>query len=76
MKCRTCRHGETRPGSATVPLERDGRRIVSREVAAQACDNCGEAFADEAAIVSLLKQAEQVVPAGVKIDVRRFAVAA
>ncbi|TMQ78399.1 hypothetical protein ACCUM_1627 [Candidatus Accumulibacter phosphatis] len=45
-------------------------------MAAKACENCGEALPDEAVIVALLKQAEQVVAAGVEIDVRRFAVAA
>lgn len=71
MRCPICRHGETRPGAVTVPLERDGMTIVFREVPALVCENCGEAFHDEA----LLKQAEQAALAGVEIDVRRFAVA-
>jgi YgiT-type zinc finger domain-containing protein len=76
MKCPICRHGETRPGTATVPLERGGMTIVFREVPALVCENCGESFHDEAVTVALLKQAEQAAAAGVEIDVRRFAVAA
>ncbi len=76
MKCSICRHGETHPGTATVPLERGGMTIVFREVPALECENCGETFHDEAVTAALLKQAEQAAAAGVEIDVRRFAVAA
>ena len=76
MKCPICRHGETRPGAVTVPLECGGMTIVFREVPALVCENCGEAFHDEAVTAALLKQAEQAAAAGVEIDVRRFTVAA
>lgn len=75
MKCPICRHGETRPGTTTVPLERGGMTIVLREVPALVCENCGESFHDETVTIALLKQAEQAALAGVEIDVRRFAVA-
>ncbi|MEF8767006.1 type II toxin-antitoxin system MqsA family antitoxin [Candidatus Accumulibacter contiguus] len=58
-----CRHGEPRPGAVTVPLERDGMTIVFREVPALVCENCGEAFHDEAVTAALLKQAEQAAVA-------------
>jgi len=76
MKCPICRHGQTRPGAVTVPLERDGMTIVFREVPALVCDSCGEPFHDEAVTTAFLKQAEQATAAGVEIDVRRFAVTA
>lgn len=76
MKCPICRHGETHPGTVTVPLERDGMTIVFRDVPALVCENCGEAFHDESVTETLLQQAEQAVTAGVQIDVRRFAQAA
>ena len=76
MKCPICRHGETHPGSVTVPLERGGMTIVFREVPALVCENCGEAFHDEAVTEALMHQAGQAAAAGVEIDVRRFAQAA
>ncbi|MEF8727199.1 MAG: type II toxin-antitoxin system MqsA family antitoxin [Accumulibacter sp.] len=76
MRCAICRHGETRPGAVTVPLERHGLTIVFREVPALVCENCRDAFHDEGVTASLLKQAEQAAAAGVEIVVRRFAVAA
>lgn len=77
MKCAICRHGETRPGAVTVPLERGGiTMIIFREVPALVGENCGGNFHDEAVTAALLKQAEQAAAAGVEIDMRRFAVAA
>ena len=76
MKCPICRHGKTRSGSVTVPLERNGMTIVFREIPALVCENCGETFHEEAVTAALPEQAKQAAAAGVEIDVRRFAVAA
>ena len=74
MKCPICRHGETRQSHATVSLERGGMAIVFRDVPAQVCENCGEAFHDEAVTARLLLQAEQAAAAGVELDIRRYAI--
>lgn len=76
MKCPICRHGETRSGAVTAPLERCNVVIIFRKVPALVCENSGEAFHDEAVTAALLKQAEEAAAAGVEIEVRRFAVAA
>ena len=76
MKFSIWKHGGTSAGETTVMLERDGMTIVFREGPALVCENCGEAFHDEAVTAALLKQAEQAAAAGVQVDVRRFAVAA
>ena len=76
MKCPICKHGETKHGEATVTLERGGMAIVFRGVPGEVCNNCGEAFHDEAVTAALLRQAEQAAAAGVEVDIRRFAVAA
>ena len=76
MKCPICKHGETKHGETTVTLERGGMAIVFSGVPGEVCDNCGEAFHDEAVTAALLRQAEQAAAAGVEVDIRRFAVAA
>jgi len=76
MKCPICKHGETKPGTASVTLERQGATVVFRQVPADICDNCGEAFHSSEVTAALLQQAEIAVGAGVEIDVRRFAQAA
>lgn len=76
MKCPVCRHGETRPGVASVTLDRKGATFVFRNVPAEICDNCGEAFHSAEVASALLSQAEAAAEAGVEVDVRKFALAA
>ncbi|MHB8471940.1 MAG: type II toxin-antitoxin system MqsA family antitoxin [Gammaproteobacteria bacterium] len=76
MKCVICKHGETRPGVASVTLERGKTTIVIRDVPAEICQNCGEAYHAEAVTETVLRQAEEAVRAGVEFDVRRYTQAA
>ena len=75
MKCVICKQGETRPGIATVTLERDGTMLIVRSVPAQVCENCGEEYINEGITAKLLKQAEEAVKAGVQVDVRTYVAA-
>ena len=43
----TCKHGESRAGHTTVTLERGQALLVFRNVPAQVCANCGEAYVSE-----------------------------
>lgn len=72
MKCLICKHGETRPGKATVTLERNGMMLVVKNVPALVCGNCGEEYVDEATTARLLKEAEEAARAGVQVDVREY----
>ena len=72
MNCPICRVGETRPGKATVTLERDGMTLVVRGVPARVCENCGEEYIDETDAAGLLEAAEDALRAGVKVDVRDY----
>lgn len=75
MRCVICRHGETRPGKATVTLERDSATLVIRGVPAEVCANCGEEYVGADTTARLLKSAEEAVTAGVKVDVREYVAA-
>ncbi len=75
MNCVICKHGSTQPGTVTVTLERDTMTLVFKNVPAQVCDNCGEAYVDEATTAQLLKTAEAAVKAGVQVEIREFAAA-
>jgi YgiT-type zinc finger domain-containing protein len=72
MKCVICKQGETLLGTATVPLERDGTTLVFKNVPAQVCENCGEAYVDEETTEQMLIAAEAAVSAGVKVQVRDY----
>lgn len=75
MKCVICKLGETRPGTATVTLERNGITLVVKSVPAQICQNCGEEYVDEAITAKLMHQAEETAQKGVQVDVREYVAA-
>ena len=76
MNCVVCKQAETRAGVTTVTLERGGATFVVREVPAQVCPNCGEAFVDSVVTAELLRSAEELARTGAQVDVRRYAAAA
>ena len=75
MKCVVCKQGETREGSATVNLERNGMILVFKKVPAEVCDVCGEEYVSEETTSRLLSAAEAAARAGVKVDIREYVAA-
>lgn len=75
MTCLICKHGETQPGTTTVTLERDTTTVVFKNVPAEVCQTCGEAYLDAATTRQLLHIVEEATRAGVQVDVRSYAVA-
>jgi YgiT-type zinc finger domain-containing protein len=73
LKCVICKHGETELSTTTLTLEREGAVVAFKEVPAQVCTNCGEAYVDEEISAKLLVMAEQSVRDGVEIGVRKYA---
>lgn len=72
MRCVICKHGETRPGQATLAFTRDGTTLVVKGVPADICVDCGEEYVDVATTARLLSTAEEAARAGVKVDVRDY----
>lgn len=72
MKCVICKNGQTKPGRATVTLERQETTLVVKNVPAEVCTNCGEEYVDDKAASQLLKTAEEVAQRGVQVDVRSY----
>lgn len=75
MKCVVCKHGETKPGTMTATLERDGATLVFKGVPAEVCQSCEESYVSSETSQKLLKQAEEAIKKGVQVDVRRFVAA-
>jgi YgiT-type zinc finger domain-containing protein len=75
MKCVICKQAETKLGTTTVTLERDGLIYVVKRVPAQVCPNCGEDYVDEDVTGDLLKSAEQMVKVGTQVDIRQYVAA-
>ena len=72
MKCVICMQGDTQPGVTTVTLERGSLTMVIKEVPAQVCSNCGEAYVDGKAAKRLLKTAEKAAKSGAHVEIRSF----
>lgn len=72
MKCVICRKGETQEGHTVAALSRGSATVVFRDVPAQVCQNCGEAYLAEATTGQLLKLAESAAHAGVQVEVREY----
>jgi YgiT-type zinc finger domain-containing protein len=64
MKCIVCKQDETRTGTTTVTLNRQGATFVFKDVPAQICPSCGEDYLDDAVVRSLLKSADTMAAAG------------
>ena len=73
MKCVICKHGDTELSTTTLTLERGGSVVAFKEVPAQVCTNCGEAYVDEEISVKVLGMAEQSVRDGIEVGVRKYA---
>ena len=72
MICVICKEGETRPGAASITLERQGLTVVFKSVPAEVCENCGEQYMDAHTTARLLEEAEQAAKAGVAVEVRTY----
>ncbi len=75
MRCVICKQAETKPGWATVTLERHGLTLVVKRVPAQVCPNCGEEYVDETAAAGLLQTAERAASAGTQVVIREYVTA-
>ena len=76
MKCVICKYGETKDGTTTITLEREGSTIVFKDVPAQICDNCGEKYVNDKTTKDLFKKANELLKNGTEVDIRKFSVAA
>jgi len=75
MECLVCRHGQTKPGTTTVTLERNALTLVTKGVPAQVCDNCTETYVDGEIAEQLLITAEEEARRGVRVQVREYGAA-
>ncbi len=75
MQCLMCKQGETQPGTTTMTLERGATTVVFKNVPAEVCQTCGEAYLDAATTRHLLHIVEEAARVGVQVDVRSYAAA-
>ncbi|MGD2111889.1 MAG: type II toxin-antitoxin system MqsA family antitoxin [Gammaproteobacteria bacterium] len=76
MKCTICKQGETKPGRATVVLERSQTTVVIKDVPAGISENCGEYSLTGEPAGKVMAMAEEVVQNNVEVEVLGFAATA
>ena len=72
MKCVICKKGETKEGTATVTLDKNGATLVFKGVPARVCSNCGEEYVNENIAAALLQSATQAARSGIQVEVRQY----
>lgn len=72
MKCVICKTGETKPGVATITLERGAMTLVVKNVPARVCARCGEEYLDDETLEALEKTADVAMRSGVMVEVRDY----
>ncbi len=75
MRCVICKYGDTEPGTTTMTLERDETTVVFKNVPAEVCQICGEAYLDAATTRHLVHIVEEAARVGVQVDVRLYVAA-
>lgn len=75
MTCLICKYGDTEPGTTTMTLERYSTTVVFKNVPAEVCQTCGEAYLNAETTRHLLHIVEDAVRAGVQVDVRSYVAA-
>jgi YgiT-type zinc finger domain-containing protein len=73
MNCVICKTGETRPGNATVTLQRGETTVLIKETPADVCQNCGEYYLDEIVARKVYGQAEEAVNRHAEVEILRYA---
>ena len=74
MKCVICKNGNLENGKTTVVLERKGVTVVFKEVPAQVCDQCGEAYLNDDISKKVFEEAGNVSD-GTEVNIRKFSAA-
>ena len=73
MNCPICKHGNMAAGRTSLIMEKEGATLVIKQVPAEVCDNCGEAFVDEEVGRKVHKIAESELKKGIEIEVIHYA---
>ena len=68
MKCVLCQNGET-----LFTISRDRVAVVVKNVPAQVCQNCGEAYVDDVIASRIFIQTEEFVKSDNEVEILHFA---
>ena len=73
MKCVMCKGGERAPRKTTVKVQRGETLVIIKDVPADVCRDCGEAYLDSNVALKIEKQVEEAVARHTEIEILRYA---
>lgn len=73
MKCAICKTGDTRPGLATVTLQRGGTTLLIKDVPAEVCATCGEYYLDDEVARKVYGPAEDAADRHAEVEILGYA---
>ena len=72
MECIFCKNGHTFEGETTLTLQRNQAIILVKNVPAQICNNCDEAYLSAEVNKTVLDIAEDAIKKGAELEIIRF----
>ena len=72
MDCVICKVGETKKGKANFSLEKNGTFLIYKNVDADVCDNCGEAYFSVETSRKIEQLSSEAVSKGAELEVVKF----
>jgi len=72
MKCVICKTGQTESGMSSTMFDQDGRIIVVKDVPAQVCQQCGEAYFSKEVTAQVYERVMQTLEGDAEVEVIRL----
>ena len=72
MDCVICKMGKTKKGKTSFTIEKNGAFLIYKDVEAEICDNCGEAYFSIATSKKIERLSEEAVSKGTELEVVKF----
>ena len=72
MDCVICKVGKTEKGKANFTLEKNGTFLIYKNVDADVCDNCGEAYFSIETSRKIERLSTEAVNKGTELEVVKF----
>ncbi|MEJ7827622.1 MAG: type II toxin-antitoxin system MqsA family antitoxin [Segetibacter sp.] len=74
MECIICKNGTTVKGKTTYSLQKEGSLLVYKNVEAEVCNNCGEAYLSVETTRKLQQLAADAAKKGAEVEIINYKV--
>lgn len=72
MVCVICKMGRTQKGKTNFTLEKNGAFLIYKDVEADICDNCGEAYFSIETSKKIQDLSDEAIKKGAELEVIRL----